>query len=379
MNVALSFPGCHRRGGVERIVFECARYMSGRGHRVDVYTNEWETDSTVSINYRSVPMRRSPWFLRGKSYFTNCSRILDPSRYDIVNTHGCVCPFGGVQWVQSVHRAWLERGRQLRGPWSRAGWKQRLNPLHPILLDLETKHFAGRRYKKIIATTPQVRADLHRLYGVPEGDVVIVPNGFSPTEFSPQRSAERRDQMRRQIGLTPDHIALLFVGNELERKGFRTLLSAVKILNRPELRIMVVGRPPVRSVMQMASQFGLASQVIACGLAEDVAAYHAACDLFVLPTQYEAFCLAILEALGSGMPVITSNVPGARDAIVPGVNGALIDDPLDGPQLAAVLEPLLNGDLRALFAARASESVAEYQWPKVLGRYEGVLEQNRIP
>ena len=113
MNVALCFPGCHRRGGVERIVFECARFLSTRGHSVDVFANEWETDPTCAMNYRPVPMRKHPGFLSGKSFFANASEMIDASKYDVLNTHGCICPFGGVQWVQSVHLAWIERGKKM--------------------------------------------------------------------------------------------------------------------------------------------------------------------------------------------------------------------------------------------------------------------------
>lgn len=377
MNVALCFPGCHRRGGVERIVFECARFLSTRGHSVDVFANEWEIDPTCRINYRRVPIRKYPGFLSGKSFFANASAMIDPSKYDVLNTHGCICPFGGVQWVHSVHLAWLERGKRLQSKFSPAYWKRRFNPLHPVLLKLEARHFRLRQYRQLTATTPQVRDDLQRLYGVPEKDVVIVPNGFSPTEFNPQRAAARRAEMRRQLGLEEDRVALLFVANELERKGFRTLLAAVAAMGDRRVRIVVVGRPPAKTVMKIASSFGLTDQVIPCGLSSDVASYHAACDLFVLPTQYEAFCLAILESLGSGLPVVTTNVPGARDAIQPGLNGQLIDDPLNGEELAAALKPLLDDDRRAVLAARATESVVAYQWPQVLLRYEAVLLQNR--
>ena len=376
MNVAIAFPGCHRRGGVERIVFECARILSSRGHAVDVFANEYEADSVAPMRHQQVPMRRRPGFLSGKSFFTNCSRLLDPKAFDVVSTHGCICPFDGVHWVQSVHLAWLERGRKVLGGMSLAAWKRRLNPLHPVLLKLEAEHFRGRRYRKLIATTPQVRDDLRRLYDVPESDVVIVPNGFAPAEFNPLRAASRRQEMRRRLGLEEHHIALLFVANELERKGYRTLLSAVARLNDPAVRIVVIGRPPVKTVLQLAAQFNLSDRVIASGPADDVAAYHAACDLFVLPTQYEAFCLAILESLGSGLPVITTDIPGARDAIRSGVNGQLIADPLDAEELAAAIRLLLDSAARAALAATAPGSVAAYQWPTVLLKYEEVLMQN---
>lgn len=319
--------------------------------------------------------RRWPGFLRGASYFRECTRQLSGAEFDVLNTHGSVCPTGGVHWVQSLHRAWLDRSRQFRSAFSTARLRQRLNPLHPVLLRLEAEHFVRRRYRKVIATTEDVKSDLGHYYGVPPEDVVVIPNGFSPTEFNPQRRIERRGAMRTKLGLRPDEVALLFVANELDRKGYDTILAAMRQLNRRDLRLLHVGRPDPRDVMRRADALGVADRVTACGPTSDVAAYHAAADLFVLPTQYEAFCLAILESLGSGLPVITADVPGARDAIVPGVNGSLICDPGSGEELAAVLRPLMDESVRRKLADAAPSTVAKYQWPRVLQAYEAVLCQ----
>ena len=201
MKAVLSFPGCHRRGGVERIVFECARYLAGSRHQVDVFASEWEADPTQSIRYHSVPVPRQPFFLRPRFYFNACTERLKGEQYDVLNTHGCVCPVGGVHWVQSLHRAWLEQSRHSRKAFSSIQIKQRLNPLHPVLLQLEARHFREHRYRKVIATTPQVRSDLQRFYNVPASDVVIIPNGFSPEEFNPARRRLQREAEREKLGL----------------------------------------------------------------------------------------------------------------------------------------------------------------------------------
>ncbi len=376
MKVALSFPGCHRRGGVERVVFECAGFLAQRQHDVTVFADEWEQGDTRGVHYRRVAVRRHPGFLRGASYFQKCTAALTHETFDVLNTHGVVCPTGGVQWVQSVHRAWLERCAEFRPPFSAARIRQRLNPLHPVILKLEERHFRERRYRKLIATTEHVREDLRRLYDVPPADVEVIPNGFSPTEFNPERRAERRPAIREKLGLKPDDIALLFVANELDRKGFATILGALKILNSPRLRLLAIGKPSAAAIQQGAERFGVARQVTACGATSDIAAFHAAGDLFVLPTQYEAFSLAILESLGSGVPVITTDVPGARDAIRPGENGALIRDPKSAEELAAALSPLLNDDRRHALTVTTPATATPYRWPTVLEHYERLLREH---
>lgn len=358
-------------------MYECARYLVGRGHDVTLFANEWEDVQAPGLIYRKVPVVPGPSFLRGPSYYFQTTRQLEGEHYDVLNTHGCVCPTGGVQWVQSIQRAWLETSARLRRQYSMRRLLQKLNPLHPVLLRLEENHFRRRRYRKIIATTPEIRADLHRLYDVPVEDVVIVPNGFSPTEFNPERRQENRRRMRAELGLTEGHVALLFAANELERKGYGTLLQALQILQMPELRLIVIGRPDRAAVRERARAMNLEAQVLACGSTARIANYHAAADLFVLPTQYEAFCLAILEALGSGLPVITTDVAGARNAIQTGRNGELVQVD-DAEELAEAIRRLVNADRRAEFSARAPASVAQYQWPHVLAQYEAVLYEHAV-
>ena len=372
MKIALAFPGCHRRGGVERIVFECAKFLAGREHEVTVYASEWEANGNA-ITYEPIRHRAWPAFLRGPSFLRESTRRLRAKGYDVLGTFGCECPLGGVYWAASIHRAWLDRAKSFRARLSAARWKQRFNPVHPVLLKLEKMHLSGNAYRKLIATTPEVKNDLKSYYGVPERDIDLVPSGFSPEEFNPERRAERRDSMRAMLGLAPGHVALLFVANELEREGYRTVLAAMQELKCADLRLIVVGRADVRLVKKLAAGFGLADQVLACGPTDDVAAFHAAGDIFVLPTQYEAFCLSILEALGSGLPVITTKIPGAENAILPGINGYLIEDPQSGPQLAEAIGLLLNGDSRSILAAEAANSVVQYQWPSVLRQYERIL------
>lgn len=372
MKIGLSFPGCHRRGGVERVVFECAQFLSLRGHEVSVLANECETIRNV----RHFPILPGiePSFLKGAGYFRRSRLKASTMDLNVLGTHGAICPTGGVHWVQSVHRAWLERSARLRGQFSFARMRQRLNPLHPVLLELEKRHFKERAYRRLIATTPEVREDLRDLYNIPESDVDIIPNGFSPTEFNPYRRQANRKEMRRRLGLQEHEIALLFAANELGRKGYKTILSALKILKPTPYRLIVVGRPPIEVVRKRALEAGVEDLVIACGSTSEIAHYHAAADAFILPTQYEAFSLAILEALGSGLPVITSSVPGARNAIQPGRNGLLLQSPEDGEELAALLGELTPTKIKQMSNA-APDTVIHYQWPRVLMLYEEVLKR----
>jgi len=94
--------------------------------------------------------------------------------------------------------------------------------------------------------------------------------------------------------------------------------------------------------------------------------YYAASDIFVLPTIYEPFGLVIVEAMASGLPVITSRVAGAADLITDGVNGLLLRAPSDVHGLAAKIELLLsNAGLRKAMGERARETAEKSSWDQV--------------
>ncbi|MBC7785843.1 MAG: glycosyltransferase family 4 protein [Burkholderiales bacterium] len=381
MKIALCFPGCHARGGVERVVEASARYLVSRNHDVHVFANEWDADPSGKITYHRVPTVRRPEFLRAPMFRRNSHSVLRPAEFDVVNVHGCECPTGHVFRVHSLHRAWLETSRRFRGPLSLQRIKQRLNPLHPVLLRLESQHFRQRRYQRVIALTEDVRTDLARYYDVPGSDVDVVPNGFNDVDFNSARRQERRAAQRAEMGLKPDDIALLFVANELPRKGYPVLLAALKKMPEADvkrIKLFVVGRVASEDVMKPAEELGLANHVRACGPTSDVAAFHAAADIFVLPTQYEAFCLAILEALASGLPVITTRVPGAQDAMRHGVNGLLVGDPNSADELSVAIADLMNDDRRAQMSAAAPATVDGYRWQNVMRKYEDILARYAV-
>jgi glycosyltransferase involved in cell wall biosynthesis len=221
-----------------------------------------------------------------------------------------------------------------------------------------------------------VRSDLQRLYSVPESDVEIVPNGFNPIEFNVENRMQNRSRMRHKLGFTDRQFVLLFAANELERKGFYTLLRSMNRLRDTDAVVLVVGRYDPVEAQKSVDEHKLGDRILLCGSTSNIAEYHAASDAFVLPTKYEAFCLAILEALGSGLPVITTDVPGAYNAIIESVNGLLVNNPEDDDQLASTIRTLVSLYREDFLPASISNTVEQYQWPTVLQRYEQILIEN---
>jgi UDP-glucose:(heptosyl)LPS alpha-1,3-glucosyltransferase len=116
----------------------------------------------------------------------------------------------------------------------------------------------------------------------------------------------------------------LFVGSGFERKGLPQLLAAMA--NVAQAHLIVVGEDKRRAAMQvLCGRLGISERVHFVGGTSDVRPWYGAADCFVLPTLYDPFPNAVLEAMASGLPVITTNQCGAAEFVVPGVSGAVCE------------------------------------------------------
>jgi glycosyltransferase involved in cell wall biosynthesis len=301
------------------------------------------------------------------------AELLAVRRPEVVISNGVNCPPGDVLWVHSVHRSWVESGSSVRVrglPVPAA--VRRLVPRHRELLRLEREYFTQHRPRAVLCTSPREKDDLARLYGVDRELMHVVPNGFDGRRFDVRTRAATRPAARIELGLEDGDVCLLFVANELHRKGFSVLLQAVALASDPRLRIDVVGRVSPVAFQGQIEHLGLTRRVRWHGPTSQVERWMAAGDLLVLPTQYEPFGLVVVEALAMGLPVITTALAGAAPAVSPGT-GLLQQDPHDSHELAGLLLAALTPGLLEQWSAAAPSAAASYEWSAILESVEGLI------
>jgi UDP-glucose:(heptosyl)LPS alpha-1,3-glucosyltransferase len=375
MRVALVFPGCSRKGGVERVMWEAANHLAGH-HQVTVVAETVE-DLPDGVEFLAVDGGLLGTYggpLRPVAFRRAAGRALARLRPDVTAVYGSECPPGDVYVVGSVHRAWLQSAgsAEVRGV-TVPGWVRYMVPGHLVQLALERSLFHGARGKRLVPCSDVVTDDLVRLYGLAGTDTTVINNGFSPEACSPERRHQLRAASRADLGYTDDDVVMVMVANEWQRKGLPVLLEAMHRLGDPSLHLLLVGRNSPADLLAHVTDPVVADRVRYVGPSDDVAVQHAAADLFVMPTQYEAFCLAIVEALASALPVITTKVPGAGDTILEDVNGLLLADPMDAEDLVGLLRRGLDGPTRQRWSEAAPATVAPYSWSHLMGMFEDVL------
>jgi UDP-glucose:(heptosyl)LPS alpha-1,3-glucosyltransferase len=374
VRVAVVFSRANRRAGVERVAWDLSDFLGARHDAAFVGLAMEERDANAAQFLAVRPTRIIP---SPVAFRRAAQNVLDAFEPDVTLTLGAQCPPGDVFWVQSVHRAYLDRspGPTVSGRQAPA-WSRHLLPRHRLILAMERRYFSARP-RAILCTSAQEISDLGTHYGVSADRCRVMPNGFDPTTFNSERRHLQRDVSRARLGMTSNEMSVLFVANELHRKGFGTLIEALAQANLPEARVDVVGRVSPGDYEGRISKLGLTGRIHWHGSTRDVFPYYAAADLFVLPTLYEPFGIVIVEALASGLPVITSRLAGASSAVESGGSGRLLTDPTDVHELAAYLVEGSSPAIREQWGAGAATAAQPFAWPTIFAEVEMVLRQSQ--
>lgn len=348
-------------------MWESANYFS-RSHDITVVSTRFEPQ-IPNVNWRPIPDRRE---VALRHFAAAAAPVVTGVTSDLVIGFGAECPPVDVAWVNSVHREWLRQStKYAKGGLRRFG--RHVLPRHRDILRMERRYYSNPLIRRFFTASDHVAKELDRHYQVGRDRCVTVPNGYSSSEFSPALRRAHRTEMRRQFRFGDDDVVLLMVANELKRKGFPTLVRAVAAVGDERLKILLVGRGDPAPWANLLGDLRMGDRVVYAGPTDDVARAHAAGDVFVLPTQYEAACLAIVEALASGLPVITTSVPGAGDLVTDGVSGLILDDPVNADALAGLLATALDADLRSTWSEGAVAAVRGHEWSSVLAHAENLL------
>ena len=207
-------------------------------------------------------------------------------------------------------------------------------------------------------------------HGTPQDRFTIVPGATDVDRFRPHPD--------RSIGALGQPATLLYHGRVDLRKGVLELVEAFALLveSGRDLRLVVSGiGPDVNAVGERVEMLALGDRVELLGYAsydQAPTVYHRG-DLFVSPTYSEGFSNTILEAMASGLPIVSTRTVGVVDCLMDGRN-ALLVEPQDVDGLTWAISRLLDDDdLRTRLAEQALDEVRTlYSWPAVVRQIEHV-------
>ena len=350
------------RGGGEGYVDNLARALLARGHEVHVFAARFDAVPDGIITHQ-VPIGHL--LSKRVSFALRCARLLEKGRddFDIIHGFGKSIRMDVFRPGGGVHRAWRQmEPRSVEGSGRRL-WRRLRRSVSPdqrLVLRLESKQFrSDPGGPQIIANSRMVRDHILAYYRVPDERIHVIYNGVDTARFSPDNRDRFRTETRRQWGVRAADIVLLFAANNFQLKGLRPLIRAAAKLGgaHGQLRIIVMGRDRPAPYRALARRLGCAERVSFIGPLHEPEQAYAAADLSVHPTFYDPCANVTLEALASGLPVVTSTSNGAGELITPEVEGLVIDAE-NIEELAAAIRTFLDPHRREA-AGRAARQLAE--------------------
>ena len=351
-------------GGMERQLGELCTGLLERGHRVVVIARRCELAPHPRLRWIRVRAPRRPFPIAYPSFFIVGSLATARHREGLLHTTGAIiCNRADVSTVHFCHHGFRAAGGELRA--SRSGCGYRVNAAVSASMSRLAERWCFRpaRTRRLVAVSGGVARELDRFFPGRGDEVAIIPNGVDRTRFAPDPQA--RAATRARPGIAADDLVALFVGGDWDRKGLRFAIEAVAAAG---WRLLVVGDGDTARYRDLTSRWEAGDRVRFAGTTSEPAPYYASADAFVLPTAYEAFPLAGLEAAAAGLPLLASQVNGLEELIEDGSSGWFVER--DGDVIAERLRTLAaDPGLRARMGAAARGSTERYTWDRVVDAY----------
>ncbi len=310
-------------GGAERFVQDAVAALRAEGASLTIVTRHWpDHDGTAIVidPFHWGSLWRDWGFARAV-----CGELAR-RRFDLVQSHERIACCDVYRAGDGVHAEWLAQRSRVQSPL--AALATRMSPHHRYLLAAERALFTAPRLKAVICNSEMVRKEIGTRFATPVEKLVLIRNAVDGAVFHPGLKGEMRAAVRQQLGIPHGANVVLHVGSGFERKGLAALLAALARV-KPAAWAVVVGRDKrAARYAAEARRLGVGERVRFVGSVSDVRPYLAAADSFALATLYDPFPNAALEAMASGLPVVTTPRCGASEIVREGENG-FVRDALD--------------------------------------------------
>jgi len=336
MRIALVRQRYNPYGGAERFVERAMTALASQQVELTLLARSWPDEAGAGEERRLI--RCDPFYIgrlwRDWSFARAVCAVVNSHGFDLVQSHERMSCCDVYRAGDGVHRQWLSNRKRGAGAWERIALM--LNPYHWYTLAAEKRMFESPRLRAVICNSNMVKEELRRHFGLAEAKLRVIYSGVDLAAFHPQLRATWRMRKRAELGIEDAALVFLFVGSGFRRKGLPQLLRAMSGVRAAHL--VVVGADKELARLRLAAgEAKLSGRVHFAGGQDDVKPWYGMADCFVLPTLYDPFPNAALEAMACGLPLITSLQCGAAELVESGVEGYVCRDPLDVVELARCL------------------------------------------
>jgi glycosyltransferase involved in cell wall biosynthesis len=218
------------------------------------------------------------------------------------------------------------------------------------------------RRQDLLVYVSQLQQNYWRAKGLRAKREIVIHNGIDPQHFFDRYTDGEKMAIRARFGFLPSDYVIGICSALRPEKAHGDFLEALSRLRRSgiDAKGLIIGDGPERSsVDTRIHELGLQERVVAAGFQADVRPFVAACDVMTLTSHsVETFSLAALESMSLCKPMVMTNIGGAEEQVIHGVNGLLFS-PGDVDALIEHLTSLATADARARMGSAAGSMVRE--------------------
>jgi glycosyltransferase involved in cell wall biosynthesis len=347
-------------GGQEIRILEESRGMLARGHQVVVLCPP-ESRIFAEAKRRGIPVEALPIGRKNLKGLFALRRWLATHPADVINTHSSTDSWLAALACKTLHDAPpIVRTRHISAP---------------IPANRASRWLYTHAVRHVATTGESLRQTLIRHNRFPANQITSVPTGIDTSRFAP---AEDKAAMRHALGLDPARRYLGIVATLRSWKGHLFLLDAFVSLakDHPNLTLLIVGEGPMRNVIEnKIAELHLADRVQLAGQQDRPEDWLKALDVFCLPSYAnEGVPQAVLQAMLTGLPIVSTPVGAITEAIADGKTG-LIMPPKDSQALAAAISRLLDDAALAnsLGAQAREDAINRFGFEHMLDKMETIF------
>lgn len=335
-------------GGLQRDFLRIALACQMRGHGIRVYTLSWQGDIPQGFEVVTVPVKA---LTNPRRYEKFSEWVTQDLRKRPVDRLVGFNKMPGLDFYYAADPCYEDKARTLRNP------LYRLSGRYRHFAAYERAVFEPCSHTEILMISAQQQPLFEKHYGTPPQRFHLLPPGISPDRRAPPNAAEIRREFRREFRLQDKDLLLVQIGSGFKTKGLDRSLQALAALPSDLMartRLIAIGQDEPRPFLRHVKQLGLGNQVNILKGRDDIPRFLLGADLLIHPAYNENTGTVLLEAMVSGLPVLTTAACGYAHYIEEANVGRVLPLPFEQSALDTALADILtNQEARRRWSANS--------------------------
>ena len=351
-------------GGMQANFLRIAEACLARGHRIDVYTLDWQGERPDGLNIQIIETTKRQNIHRYEQFTGRMREVMRTQSYDLVMGFNRM---PGLDLYYAADPCFVERVRKTRP------WYYRFSARYRHFKAFEQALFGLDSLTRILALSQLQIEEYRHNYATTMDRFSLLPPGVQTRYRRGDDAQIMRNDMRQKFNIERDTQLLLMVGSGFERKGFDRGLRAFAALPdgvRERSHLMVIGKGREKSLTRLAVRLEIAPRFTLIPGSKDIPAFMQAADILLHPARSENTGNVIVEAICAGLPVLCSGTCGYAMHVERANTGLVMDEPFDQVQMNKQLLRMLDAEQQARWVENA---LAYAQTEDLVSRIEVIV------